>query len=264
MNSKEGSVMEYLLIVIKDKYFAIDVDKVIEILRPKDITQIPDVPEYVLGVMNIRGHIGTVLSLRKMMHYKEMSEELSQFIADIKAAHVAWVKELEESVNTERDFTKTLDPHACALGVWLDDIMTCLKCDDIFMDKIKREINPHHKHLHLGGKTVLDKAVEDKAAAISIIRTDIHEHFDVVVRNLDLLNKDINLWTNSIQRIVAFTSSKEEPVNVLVDDVLDIITIKEEQKQELSQIEDGKIVHLRHAIELPDGKIATIIDDIDV
>ena len=50
--------MEYLLLVVKDKYFAIDVERIIEILRPKDITQIPEVPEYILGVMNIRGHIG--------------------------------------------------------------------------------------------------------------------------------------------------------------------------------------------------------------
>lgn len=256
--------MEYLLIVIKDKYFAIDVDKVIEILRPKDITAIPDVAEYILGVMNIRGQIGTVLSLRKMMHYKEMSEELSGFLEEIKQGHTAWVKELEESVSTERDFTKTLDPHACALGKWLDDILTCLKCDDTFMDKIKREINPHHKKLHHGGQDVLDVALVNKNDAIKIIRTDIHEHYNVVIKNLELLNKDINLWTNSIQRIVAFYSSKEEPINLLVDDVLDIVTITEKQKQPLSQVENGDIVQFKYAIELEDGKIATIIDDISI
>ena len=256
--------MEYLLIVIKDKYFAIDVDKVIEILRPKDITAIPDVAEYILGVMNIRGQIGTVLSLRKMMHFEEMSEELSRFLEEIKAGHNVWVKELEESVNTERDFTKTLDPHACALGVWLDDIMTCLKCDDIFMDKIKREINPHHKKLHLGGKDVLDKALEDKKEAIKIIRTDIHDHYDVVIKNLELLGKDIKLWTNSIQRIVAFRSLTQEPINLLVDDVLDIINVTEEQKQPLSQVENGAIIAFKYAIELEDGKIATLIEDINV
>ena len=59
--------MEYLLVVVKDKHFAIDVENIIEILRPKDITRIPDVADYILGLMNIRGHIGTVLSLRKML-----------------------------------------------------------------------------------------------------------------------------------------------------------------------------------------------------
>lgn len=256
--------MEYLLLVVKDKYFAIDVENIIEILRPKDITQIPEVADYILGVMNIRGHIGTVVSLRKMLHYKEMGEELQKFIAEIKQGHTDWVKELEESVNQGKDFTKTLDPHACPLGHWLDEILTCLKCDDIFMEKIKRQINPHHKHLHEKGRVVLDAALNDKEKAISIIRTEIHNHYDVVINNLESLNKDIDLWTNSIQRIVAFTTSKDETVNILVDDVLDIITIKEEQKQKLSQVQEGDIVQFDYAIELEDGKIATIINDINV
>lgn len=256
--------MEYLLLVVKNKYFAINVESIIEILRPKDITQIPEVAPYILGVMNIRGHIGTVVSLRKMMHYKEMGEELQEFIAEIKQGHTDWVKELEESVNQDKDFTKTLDPHACPLGHWLDDILTCLKCDDTFMDKIKREINPHHKKLHEKGKDVLEAALTDKDKAIGIIRTEIHNHYDVVINNLESLNKDIDLWTNSIQRIVAFTTGNDETVNILVDDVIDIISIKEEQKQKLSQVEEGEIVQFDCAIELEDGKIATIINDIHV
>ena len=256
--------MEYLLLVVKDKYFAIDVESIIEILRPKDITQIPEVADYVLGVMNIRGHIGTVVSLRKMMHYREMGEELQEFILSIKKGHTAWVKELEESVNQDKDFTKTLDPHACPLGLWIDDILTCLKCDDTFMDKIKREINPHHKQLHEKGKIVIDTALNDKEKAIGIIRTEIHEHYDVVIKNIEALDEDIDLWTNSIQRIVAFTTKKGETVNILVDDVIDIISIKEEQKQKLSQIEEGEIVQFDCAIELEDGKIATIINDINI
>jgi purine-binding chemotaxis protein CheW len=256
--------MEYLLLVVKDKYFAIDVEHIIEILRPKDITEIPEVSSYILGVMNIRGHIGTVVSLRKMMQYKEMSEELQEFIAEIKAGHTAWVKELEESVNQEKDFTKTLDPHACALGIWLDDILTCLKCDDTFMDKIKREINPHHKQLHEKGRTVIDMALDDKDGAVGIIRTDIHDHYEVVIKNLELLNNDIDLWTNSIQRIVAFTTGKGETINLLVDDVIDIITITDDQKQKLSQVDEGEIVQFDCAIELEDGKIATIINDINI
>ena len=256
--------MEYLLLIVKDKYFAIDVEHIIEILRPKDITEIPEVAEYILGVMNIRGHIGTVVSLRKMMHYREMSEELIDFIASITAGHTAWVKELEESVNQDKDFTKTLDPHACPLGHWLDDILTCLKCDDTFMDKIKREINPHHKKLHETGRIVIDTALKDKEKAISLIRTNIHNHYDVVIKNLQLLNNDINLWTNSIQRIVAFTTKSGETINLLVDDVIDIITITDEQKQKLSQVDEGEIVQFDCAIELEDGKIATIINDINI
>jgi purine-binding chemotaxis protein CheW len=256
--------MEYLLLVVKDKYFAIDVENIIEILRPKDITQIPEVASYILGVMNIRGHIGTVVSLRKMMHYKEMSEELQEFISSIIKGHKEWIMELEESVNQEKDFTKTLDPHACPLGHWLDDILTCLKCDDTFMDKIKREINPHHKKLHESGRIVLDLAMKDKEQAISLIRKDIHNHYDIVISNLESLNSDIDLWTNSIQRIVAFTASNGETLNILVDDVIDIISIKDEQKQKLSQVEEGDIVQFDYAIELEDGKIATIINDINI
>ena len=132
------------------------------------------------------------------------------------------------------------------------------------MEKKKREIKIYYKKKKKKGKLVLGVSLEDKDKAIGIIRTEIHSHYDVIINNLDTLNNDIDLWTNSIQRIVAFVTSKNETVNILVDDVIDIINVTEEEKQKLSQVEEGEIVQFDCAIELQNGKIATIINDINI
>lgn len=75
--------------------------------------------------------------------------------------------------------------------------------------------------------------MEDKDKAIGIIRTEIHSHYDVIINNLDTLNNDIDLWTNSIQKIVAFVTSKNETVNILVDDVIDIIKCNGRRKTKI-------------------------------
>lgn len=46
-----------------DLLFGIDISHVVEINRLLDITPVPQAPEYVLGVMNLRGKIVTVIDL---------------------------------------------------------------------------------------------------------------------------------------------------------------------------------------------------------
>jgi purine-binding chemotaxis protein CheW len=48
--------------------FAVKVSQVREIGKVQDITHIPKMPEYVEGVMNLRGQITTVIDLKKRFH----------------------------------------------------------------------------------------------------------------------------------------------------------------------------------------------------
>jgi len=54
----------FLSFQIGKEIFAISVKKVLEVLQNQHITQIPDVPEYVKGVINFRGDILPVIDTR--------------------------------------------------------------------------------------------------------------------------------------------------------------------------------------------------------
>jgi purine-binding chemotaxis protein CheW len=49
--------------------FGVDIFAVREIVRVQDVTKIPGAPEFVLGVINLRGRIITVVDLRRQMGF---------------------------------------------------------------------------------------------------------------------------------------------------------------------------------------------------
>ena len=57
-------VRPYLTFTLEDELFAVDVAKVREVLDYTSITKIPRTPEYMRGVINLRGSVVPVIDLR--------------------------------------------------------------------------------------------------------------------------------------------------------------------------------------------------------
>lgn len=55
---------KYLMCRLGDEVYGIDIRYVTDILELQKITEIPDMPEYVRGVINLRGHVIPVMDLR--------------------------------------------------------------------------------------------------------------------------------------------------------------------------------------------------------
>lgn len=55
---------KYLTFVLGQESYGVDVLKIREIIRPVDITSVPQMPAYVCGVINLRGKIVPVVDLR--------------------------------------------------------------------------------------------------------------------------------------------------------------------------------------------------------
>jgi purine-binding chemotaxis protein CheW len=63
---------KYLTFGIQRESYGIDVLQVREIIRMTDITPVPQMPEYVLGVINLRGKIIPVIDLRLRFGFTEI------------------------------------------------------------------------------------------------------------------------------------------------------------------------------------------------
>jgi purine-binding chemotaxis protein CheW len=57
-------VRQYLTLTLDNELFAVDVEKVREVLDYTTITKIPRTPEYMRGVLNLRGSVVPVIDLR--------------------------------------------------------------------------------------------------------------------------------------------------------------------------------------------------------
>lgn len=62
---------KYIIFKINKEVYAIDVTSVNNIIQMPKITQVPSSPKYYRGVINLRGEIIPVMSLRRRMNYDD-------------------------------------------------------------------------------------------------------------------------------------------------------------------------------------------------
>ncbi|MCX8068918.1 MAG: chemotaxis protein CheW, partial [Thermodesulfovibrionales bacterium] len=88
-SSKKDSTSEELLqlvtLTLGSEEYAVDILKVQEINRMKEITRVPNSPPYVEGVINLRGKVIPVVNLRSKfgLYEKENDEKTRIMIMDI-------------------------------------------------------------------------------------------------------------------------------------------------------------------------------------
>ena len=58
---------EYLTITLDNEQFALDINKVSEVLDLTTITRVPRMPDFVLGVINLRSNVVPVIDLRQKL-----------------------------------------------------------------------------------------------------------------------------------------------------------------------------------------------------
>lgn len=68
-------LLQLVSFVIDSEEFGIDILKVQEIIRPVEITRVPNAPAFVEGVINLRGRIVPVVDLRKRFGLAEREQD---------------------------------------------------------------------------------------------------------------------------------------------------------------------------------------------
>ena len=63
---------KYLTFTLGNEEYGLPVLKVREIIKVMDITQVPQVPEHVLGVINLRGKVIPVIDLRRKFGFPSL------------------------------------------------------------------------------------------------------------------------------------------------------------------------------------------------
>ena len=83
-DKKDGA--QYLTFLLDSKLFAFDVLKTREVLSIIEITHIPGTPDYMTGVLNLRGSVVPVIDLRKKFGLRETAYTENTSIVIVEAA----------------------------------------------------------------------------------------------------------------------------------------------------------------------------------
>lgn len=78
--AKDKTILQLVTFTLGSEEYAVDILKVQEINRMKEITRVPNAPYYVEGVINLRGKVIPVVSLRKKFGLPEEEDTSKQRI----------------------------------------------------------------------------------------------------------------------------------------------------------------------------------------
>ncbi|RLW51653.1 MAG: chemotaxis protein CheW, partial [gamma proteobacterium symbiont of Stewartia floridana] len=59
-----GPLIQFVTFILMDEVYGINVMQVQEVLRVTEIAPVPGAPSYVLGIVNLRGNVVTVIDTR--------------------------------------------------------------------------------------------------------------------------------------------------------------------------------------------------------
>ncbi len=141
LSTNVNEIVQYIVIRIGDEQYGIDIKYIDNIVRMQQITRVPQVPDYFKGVINLRGEVLPVLSLRLKMGLSEDEITKDTRIIIIKMeAHEAigvMVDSVKEVVNLstaeiervgfERDGDR--GNYAMGIGKHEDGLITLLDMD---------------------------------------------------------------------------------------------------------------------------------------
>lgn len=99
------TVNRFLTFFVDEEQYGIEISKIKEIIAPITITHIPKTPDFLKGVINLRGSIIPVVDIRLKfeMEAREMDEETAIIIYEVDKVSIGFIVDRVEDVLTFDD-----------------------------------------------------------------------------------------------------------------------------------------------------------------
>ncbi len=169
MTNPIDSDNNWVLFRLKEQTFGVPVAQTQEMLVVPQITPVPRAPDYVRGVINLRGRVMPLVDLRQRLNMTSSVQDMEDLVKMLEVReedHRNWLAELESSVREQRKFRLTTNHHACAFGKWYDSFQT----DNLRLAGLLLKFDAPHQRIHAVGKDVEELAAKkDYDAAFALI-----------------------------------------------------------------------------------------------
>lgn len=101
---------KYLTFSTADESYAIEIYFVTEIVGIQEITEVPDMPEYIMGVINLRGRVIPVIDIRLRFNlpFKEYTDRTCVIVVDFQGINVGII--VDEVAEVQNIPETNIDP----------------------------------------------------------------------------------------------------------------------------------------------------------
>ena len=225
--------MPWVSFYLQDEQFAVSTKYVREMVAMPKAIKIPKTPDYIRGVINLRGQTIPIMDLRVKLGMTSLIAETDQLISlmnDREEDHKNWIAELEKSVREKRDFKLTTDPNKCKFGKWYNGFKT----DSRVLENLLKKFNRPHKKIHAIAKEVEQEVAGNNfEAAFTIIRETRDNELTEMV---DLFDEVRSFLKDSSREIAVVLEYENIDMIISVDSVETVEKIGREEVEKLSDV----------------------------
>lgn len=264
MDPKSQAGQLCIVVVAADQSLAIGVEAVREMVVVPGITKMPQAPQYVLGVTNLRGKVLPIIDLRARLGLKTHGQQRREFIELMNQRqqdHQNWLRELESSVREHREFKLATDHHKCAFGKWYDAYNFSNSFNrSLNLDGALRKFNEPHTKIHAIAGQVLGLAHQgDFDGAYGIIERTRNT---TLAEMLEIFNEVRALATDIQREIVVVLGLEGQVLGVTVDVVESVEKIVWDSERSIGELGLGLDDRLISAIgrRNRDGGLILMLD----
>lgn len=183
--SNKSKALPWVIFKINDFNYAINTDIIIAILNLSHITKVPNSPDYMKGIINLRGEVLPLIDLRMLFNFKSLENEYDEFKTTIDMRiqdHINWTNELKKSIEQGSEFKLAKDPHQCKLGKWYDNFTTTNNAINFKLSKLDKFHKKMHSMLDLwkeydGNKQAFNNDLEQLKSKVVKLLEDTKEIF---------------------------------------------------------------------------------------
>jgi len=202
--------------------YALDIENIQRIIQATELTNIPNAHPLIDGMLSHEDKVIKILNFRKLINIQSYDEELHALFGRLKDEHQEWMDALKHSVENNASFTKTIDPHKCELGIWLDSFNSY----DDRVSAILKDLMSNHKMLHERGGDVLAIAKNNQDKAVNLFNTQVYDNFILTMGNIEIFIAELDKVANSLQKLIIYENS-EKVFAIKVDKIEDIVHVED-------------------------------------
>lgn len=221
----EKSILQlpWIIFKVRDNDYSVNSENVISIVEmPNNIIQVPDVQQYIRGIMDLRGSIIPLIDLKVVFgakSYKDIINEFSDAIQKVKKDCLDWINELERCIQNEELFTLKTGVRQCGLGKWFYSYNS----DDFTINNHLSKLEQPHNMLHDKVKCYIDTLNNDKLTQEekNNIYSDIlyKAKTDFVPKIIDILTDTQSLLKESLKEMIIVIEYNNFKAGIIVDKV---------------------------------------------
>jgi chemotaxis signal transduction protein len=217
----------WVLLRVRDQLFGVPASHIREMAEMPPVTHVPNMPEYVMGLVSLRGQVTPVIDLRRRLGVVTAEEDIKRLIEGLEAAeaeHRRLAEALESAVQDER--TGSIDPAACSMHEWLDTLQTKNPLVRLHLKKLEEP----HANLHAAAARVVQTAAAGPSQARAALRRFQEKELAAFTRLLPQVRERL---VHAHRQIVVVLTLDNQALGAAVDEVESIERLKNGSVEEL-------------------------------